>query len=74
MLPSSVTNNISCSTAYRGLRICSETVTRTRRKEELKDLFISRQYNVKVADLAIARAKLITTQHSPRSVELCRGM
>ena len=50
--------------AYRVLRICSETVTRDKRMEELKELFISRQYNVNVTDLAIARAKLVPREQA----------
>ena len=62
--PAHVTNNIPYSMAYRVLRICSETVTRDKRMEELKELFISRQYNVKMTDLAIARAKLVPREQA----------
>ena len=57
--PTHITNNIPFSLAYRIIRICSETHTRDKRLDELKDLLVERNYKKNIINSAINRAKQI---------------
>ena len=57
--PSHITKNISFSLCFRLLRICSERSTFIQRHEELKNLFLKREYPRQIIENAIQRALFI---------------
>ena len=57
------------SLAYRLVRICSERSTLLKRLDELEDLLLSRQYNVKIVRQALERAKLVPREEALKRVE-----
>ena len=67
--PNHVTSNIPYSLALRIVRICSETSTRNKRLEELKQLLLQRDYKTKIIDAAIAKAKKIPRSEALKKVE-----
>ena len=67
--PSNTTKNIPYSLAYRLVRICSERSTLLKRFDELEDLLLSRQYNVKIVRQALERAKLVPREEALKRVE-----
>ena len=67
--PSFVTRNIPFSLCYRLLRIVSDPVTLNIRLHELKNMLVSRQYNSKVIDKALARIAKIDRKTALLKVE-----
>ena len=63
--PPNVTDNIPLACALRITRICSETSTRDKQHEHLKEFLLQRNYPVKMIERAINHAKSV-----PRSVLL----
>lgn len=57
--PAHITKNIPFSLGFRLLRIVSDPDIFLRRLEELKELLLSRKYNVKFIDAAFSRLKLL---------------
>jgi hypothetical protein len=54
--PAHITKNIPISFCYRLVRICSEKNTLIQRLDELKQLLLSRNYNLQIINGAIAKA------------------
>ena len=74
LLPSSchpphVINNIPYSLAHRLVRICSEKPTLEKRFDELKNFLLSRQYDIRLIDSAISKAKTLDREQALRKVE-----
>ena len=67
--PSHVTQNIPFSLALRIVRICTFTTDREKRFSELKDLLISRDYEPKIIDSAIERARNIPRNEALKRVQ-----
>ena len=67
--PSNTTKNIPFSLAYRLVRICSEKTALMKRLDELKDLLLSRNYNEKIVQNALERAKLVSREEALKRVE-----
>ena len=62
--PPHIAENIPFSLAYRIVRICSEPESRDRRLMELRDMLLSRDYNGRLVDCAIERAKAIPRERA----------
>ena len=54
--PAHITQNIPYSLCYRLVRLCSDRATLKIRLEELKQLLLSRRYDIKIIDGAISKA------------------
>ena len=67
--PSHIQANIPFSLCYRLVRICSEEEMLNKRFSELKDLLLSRSYNIKIIDGAINKAKQIDRQEALKKKE-----
>ena len=65
-----MTKNIPFSLAYRIIRICSETETRDRRLDELKQLLLERNYKKNIINSAIDRAKQIPRKEALKRVNI----
>jgi peptide-methionine (R)-S-oxide reductase len=67
--PANICKNIPFSLAYRLVRICSERSALLKRLDELKELLLSRKYNVKIVNNAIFRATQVSRVEALERVE-----